>query len=207
MGGFPTEQSIRGSRGLRGGVAKWEVLMTRICTGLFIVGSLLFLCSRGVAEQAVDGRQSPYRPVASVKDIMEAVLEPSTEVIFDAVSVRPDGSVEKGPADDAAWATVRMSALVMSEGGNLLMMAGRRMSTGPALTRSPRPATRVELMPQLATRVSTTRGTWIKRVEALIDAGSVTLDAVAAKDANALIRADDAIDAACEACHHAYWYP
>jgi cytochrome c556 len=62
-------------------------------------------------------------------------------------------------------------------------------------------------MPQLASRVSKTRRTWINRVEALITAGSVALDAVAARDARALLRADDAIDAACEACHHEYWYP
>jgi hypothetical protein len=176
-----------------------------------MIGSLLFLCSVGVAEQAVGGPPlSPYKPVASVKDIMETLLEPSTEVIFDAVSVLPDGSVEKGPSDDAAWAEVRRSVLVMSEGGNLLMMAGRRISAASAFPRSPKRGTgveSVELMPQLASRVSRTRRTWINRVEALMTAGSVALDAVAARDANALLRADDGIDAACEACHHEYWYP
>jgi hypothetical protein len=200
-----------------------KVPMTRTVAGLAMLGSLLFLCGVGVAEQAVDGRasgnkprgtriaaQPPYTPVASVKDIMETLLEPATEVIFDAVSVLPDGSVEKGPPNDAAWAEVRMSALVMSEGGNLLMMAGRRISSLPALTRSPTHMTGLEsdeLMPQLATRVSKTRRTWIKLAEALITAGSATLQAVDARDGVALLRADDAIDRACEACHHEYWYP
>ena len=194
--------------------------MMRTAAGLFMIGSLLLMYRAGLAQQRVDGRatankskgtntaaRSPYKPVASVKDIMEVILEPATEVIFEAVSILPDGSVEKAPANDEAWADVRNSAVVMSEGGNLLMLAGRRISIASAPGSPGQRTASIELMPQLAIRVSKTRSTWIKLAEALVAAGSATLQAVDSRDPKALTRADDLIDAACEACHHEYWYP
>src|SRR6185436_4782262 len=72
----------------------------------------------------------PYRPVATVKDIMEALLEPSTEVIFDAVSPTVVGSrLEKEPETEEEWAAIRTSALIMSEAANLLRLGRRPIDT------------------------------------------------------------------------------
>jgi hypothetical protein len=132
-------------------------------------------------------------------------------VIFDAVSPvqLADGSLEKVPGSETEWAAVRTSALLMSEAGNLLMIEGRPIDRLPAFVlsdpaRSPRGVT--ESMPQIARRVSKSRRKWNRLAAGLFDAGAVTLRAVDARDPKALLAAGDVIDAACEACHHEYWY-
>ena len=185
----------------------------RTCHRLLIISALLLSSSFGSAQQPAV-RRTPrfFTPVASVKDIMEAVLEPATEVISDAVAPAdlPNGVLEKAPASDDEWTAVRNSAIVMSEGANLLVMGGRRISSGaPESATAARAARRerVELMPKIAARVARSQDRWRELAQALIAAGAVTLRAVDARDAKALLDAGNVIDAACESCHHEYWYP
>ena len=141
---------------------------------LLIISALLLSSSFGSAQQPAV-RRTPrfFTPVASVKDIMEAVLEPATEVISDAVAPAdlPNGVLEKAPASDDEWTAVRNSAIVMSEGANLLVMGGRRISSGaPESATAARAARRerVELMPKIAARVARSQDRWRELAQALI---------------------------------------
>ena len=68
-----------------------------------------------------------FKPVASVKQLMEATINPSAEVRFEAVGtvVSLSGVEEIAPKNDEEWATVRNSALTLAESGNLLMIGDR----------------------------------------------------------------------------------
>jgi hypothetical protein len=66
---------------------------------------------------AVLAEAPSFRPVASVLQLMEAMVVPSSEALFD-VGDNP-------PKDDSAWVTLRDNAVILAESGNLLMMRPR----------------------------------------------------------------------------------
>src|SRR5262245_24651274 len=69
-------------------------------------------------------RADRFVPIASVDEIMEAVVIPSSQAVFDAV-VYSNGEVERAPTSEQDWHTLQMHALAVAEAGNLLLMAPR----------------------------------------------------------------------------------
>ena len=69
----------------------------------------------GVKPSAPAG-PSP-RTVATIKQLMHAIIIPASDVVFKAGG--------EPPTSDAAWATVQLQALAVAEGGNLLMVGNR----------------------------------------------------------------------------------
>ena len=49
----------------------------------------------------------PFKPVADVKQLMEAVVDPSADVVWDSVATTftKDGMEERRPTTDADWPT------------------------------------------------------------------------------------------------------
>ena len=66
----------------------------------------------------------PLRSVASVDQVMDAIIIPSSQRVFDAV-VYVNGQLEQSPKSDDDWFGVQMSALAVAEAGNLLMLPPR----------------------------------------------------------------------------------
>jgi len=63
--------------------------------------------------------QSPtYEPVASIGQIMQAMVQPSSMAIQAAAK-------DTGPADDRAWRAVVNNAIVMQESAQLLLIGNR----------------------------------------------------------------------------------
>ena len=58
-----------------------------------------------------------FVPVASVAEIMQALVVPSSNLLFN-VGLEP-------PADDEGWKGVENNAIVLAESGNLLMLPER----------------------------------------------------------------------------------
>jgi hypothetical protein len=194
----------------------------RTLFGLSVVGLSVFLTTVTIAQQSVKNdpgaakpaaaQGSPYRPVASVKDIMAAMISPSSKVIFDAVSAveSPTGLVQKAPKNDEEWDNVRNNAIVLVEGANLLMMSGRRiaMGSGKPSAKADAGAEQIELpSDQIEKLVAKDRATWIRFAQKFSDAAKVALDAANRKSADGISDADEGIDTACENCHLKYWYP
>jgi hypothetical protein len=59
-------------------------------------------------------QDSGIRAVATVRQIMEGLIVPTSDVVF---------GVSEAPADDAAWARVEQQAALLAEGGNLLLLS------------------------------------------------------------------------------------
>jgi len=57
------------------------------------------------------------RPVATIKQLMHAIIIPASDGVFKAGG--------EPPTSDAAWTTIQLQALTVAEGGNLLMMGNR----------------------------------------------------------------------------------
>src|SRR4026209_375273 len=76
--------------------------------------------------------QPAFKPVGSVKQIMEAAIHPASEVVFEAVgTILTLGGVEEiAPKNDEEWTKVRDNALILAESGNLLMIGNRVKDKG-----------------------------------------------------------------------------
>lgn len=148
----------------------------------------------------------PFRAVASIKDIMDVLVDPQSDVIFEAVAtiLTNSGTEEKAPRTDADWDAVRKGTLLLIEGGNLLMVPGRR-AAGPG-AKSEVPG--VELEPaEIEALIKKNPGLFVRRARGVVDAAIVALRAIEAKDVQGLNDAAGALDAACESCHSDFWYP
>src|SRR5229473_4154977 len=64
--------------------------------------------SAATNQRAAAVPASPYQVVATVQDLMDAMIAPASKAVFDAVSteVTASGAVEKVPKNDDEWATV-----------------------------------------------------------------------------------------------------
>jgi hypothetical protein len=158
------------------------------------------------ARPAAAAPRLAFRPAATVKDIMDSIVIPASEAVFGAVSSEagPNGDVEKVPKNDAEWQAVRRQAMMLIEGGNLLMIEGRHVA--PASAKSEHPG--VELEPaQMDALVAKNKAAFTKAASGLIDTALVALKAIDAKNPMALSDAGGDIDEACENCHTQFWYP
>jgi hypothetical protein len=147
-----------------------------------------------------------YKPSATVKDIMDWIVIPSSEALFNAVGTTtgPNGSEDKAPKTDADWAEVRQRAVLLAEAGNLLMVPGRHVASPKDKSKNPGS----ELEPaQMDALVARSPAVFAKKAAGIRAAALIALKAIDARDVEGLSNAGGDIDEACESCHLTYWYP
>ena len=170
-----------------------------------IVASGLVLCGcRGRQASQTETATPEFRLNATIKDIMDSLIDPAADYIWDAVAttVTAKGREEKYPRTDEEWKELRRRAIHLLEGANLLLIPGRRVAA-PGQTADPR----IELPPhQIEALINQDRGNFAKLAHDLYDSVVPVLQAIEAKDKDKLLDTGDAIDRACENCHIKYWY-
>jgi hypothetical protein len=119
-----------------------------------------------------------FKPVATVDEVMEGIVIPSSQAIFDAV-VYLNGQLVQGPKTDEDWANLRIQALALAEAGNLLIMPPRAKDTGD----------------------------WVKLALDLNGQAMIVAHAAEKKDLNALLAAGGKVYEVCTACHEKYATP
>src|SRR5215471_2962629 len=184
------------------GQAFLEDSMRTFCT-LTLIGALLLLCNSCASPKTAPASQAEYRPTATVKDIMDSMVDPGSDYIWDSVEtvVSAKGVEEKAPHTDEEWKEVRRHAIMLVEGTNLLIMPGRHVAKPGEKADDPK----VELGPeQIEALINQDRGAWYKRAQALHDATTEVMKYIEAKDAPNMLNTSDKIDAACENCHLQY---
>jgi cytochrome c556 len=156
------------------------------------------------------GKPAPVQPnllkTATIKDIMDSMVDPSGDYMFEAVAEIADerGVTQKAPKTDEEWEEVRRRSLVLLEAPNLLTMEGRKVAQAGERSKNPQ----VELQPEeIQKLVDGDRPSFFRRARKLQDAAALALKAIDAKDKDALFQAIGSIDKACENCHLHYWYP
>src|SRR5262245_48439298 len=143
---------------------------------------------------------------ATIKDIMDSMVDPSGEFLFESVVTIADehGITEKAPQTDEEWKEVRRRAVTLLEAPNLLVMSGRKVAQPSERPERPE----IELAPeQVQKLIDGDRVRFINHARDLQDAAMTALKAIDAKDKKALFDALTGIDKACENCHLEYWYP
>jgi hypothetical protein len=147
-----------------------------------------------------------YFPTATVKDLMQSVVDPAADVVWLSVTTvqSAQGTVEKAPKTDEEWTMVRHGAIALTEAANLLMVPGRHVARPGEKSETPG----VELEPsEMEVLINQDPAAWHKRARALHDAGLAALQAIDAKDATKVFEVGEQIERACEGCHSQYWYP
>jgi len=182
-------------------------LSAAAAVGLF-AASLVTACSTPAAEnpKPAETAAPAFRPVASIREVMNSVIDPSVDAVWNSVkSVIDDGrTTDHAPSDDEAWAEVRRHALIVSEAANLLLMRNRPVAPPGAPSLAPG----VELTPEeIRVLIDKNPEGWDFYVQQFQDSLKPALDAIDKKDSQALFDAGEKIDETCENCHQTFWYP
>jgi len=156
---------------------------------LFAVSALLFVFGLGfVVVGAGEARRAPataaapavpsVKPIATTKQIMQAIVTPTSTAIFQSVqtSVTVKGTEEIFPRTDEEWERLGAQAAALGDAGNLLMAEGRALD----------------------------QGDWIKMSRAMIDSAQLTLKAVANKNPEEVLAAGEIVNMSCDNCHERY---
>jgi hypothetical protein len=147
-----------------------------------------------------------FTPVLSVKELMEHIVDPQADYVFDAVGsdISPKGVVDIKPTTDDDWTKIQRGAYVLAESSNLLKMTRKMAPDGVANVERGGP----ELTPsQIEAKVKANPALWNSHADTLRAEALKVIDIVKARDADKLLAAGSAIDQACEACHLDFWYP
>jgi hypothetical protein len=180
--------------------------MGRYRFGVLMLSVMFGACWSQSHARSADDVQPDYAPVATVKDLMDGIVDPSADVVWNSVRgvTSGDGIEQMAPRSDEQWTEARLGAIRLAEGANLLMIPGRHVARPGEKSSTPG----VELEPeQIDASIAKDRATWNKLTRALRDSTMVSLRAIEAKDPQAVFESGDAIDTACENCHEHYWYP
>lgn len=176
---------------------------------VLLLGAALFSVALSFAS-ACRARQEPpqpeYTPTATVKDLMLSLIDPSADVVWEAVLIQStaSGFEERVPRNDQEWTDVRYGAIRLVEASNLLMIPGRHVTRPGEKSEAPG----VELEgPEMEALINKDVQAWIGRAKALHDVSLEALQAIDAKDPQKLFDVGGRIENACESCHSQYWYP
>src|SRR5207248_1665475 len=71
-----------------------------------------------------------YRPTATVKDIMDSMVDPNADFVWESVAtvIDADGTHETFPQNDEEWTELRRHTITLMEATNLLLTPGRHVA-------------------------------------------------------------------------------
>ncbi|MBL4582498.1 MAG: hypothetical protein JKY29_11815 [Gammaproteobacteria bacterium] len=151
----------------------------RKTTLILLVGGFLVACSAPEETQTSTTTDEPaYNTSLNVTDIMNLVLEPASDILWDSGGwiLDASGYEELYPTTDEGWAYVRAQAAVIVESGNMLALPGRAEDNDA----------------------------WMIYADGLSEAGILAMDAAAAQNEEDFFQAGAQLYSVCTACHQAY---
>jgi len=158
-------------------IVQWLFLVS---VALFISGIAFIIASargeRSVAPVHADVPAAP--PVATIKQIMNAIVLPNANVIYGAVGTTITGTKveETVPRNDKEWAAVGDSAAAIVESGNMLLVGDRLID----------------------------KREWLSYTQRFIAAGKAALAAANDKKPEGIFAAGGDLNETCDACHEKY---
>ena len=130
------------------------------------------------AANVTETSQVQYQEVADMKQLMNWIMEPSADVVWESVGtiITEEGEQNLRPETDEQWTAIRDAAAIVAESGNLLLTPGRLRD----------------------------RDDWVKHSHALTKASQAVIAAAEAKDVDSLFTAGGDMYLVCTACHEQY---
>ena len=158
------------------------------------------------ASAALDAQTSgDFMPQATIKEVMASVVMPAADALWNGITYDANEAGEtiiKGPETEEGWQTLRSGAVLLAESANLLVIPGRAVDQPGA------EGLEGELSPQeIDELVRKSWSAWVGHAHAMHAVATQVLEAIDAKNAEALSDVSGAMDAVCTACHSQFWYP
>ena len=143
-----------------------------------VIASLGFGVACAPDAAAPPGETGPAEPVLDMHHLMELVLDPPADFLWDSAGtiITAEGATELAPTTEAGWTAVADQAAVLAEVSNLLVLSGR--SRGPG---------------------------WDQYAVGLRAAAERVQEAAEARDPDALFDAGGDLYQVCRGCHQVYW--
>jgi hypothetical protein len=178
---------------------------------ILIFSGIVTLGIAGCSPQAAPPAEPPapqYQLTATVHDLMEGLIDPSADTLWDSVAyiASASGIEDRQPRTAEQWQAVRTGAINLIEGANLLIMPGRLVANDPP-GNPPQPGPGELSHAEIQKRIDAAHQGFEQFAHGLQSAGLQALAAIDARNAQALMDSGTTIDNACEACHVTYWYP
>ena len=174
----------------------------------FGVATFAALCTVGVVSSSTAGAadDAGYSADISVAEIMESMVMPAAQQLWDAVGVdvTEKGEIDKKPETDEQWAALRGAAITLAEATNAIIVPGRHAA--PPGTKSENPDAELEPS-EIEALLAKDRPAWVAHAKVLHVTAMQALAAVDARDIDKISEVGGAIDEACESCHLQFWYP
>jgi hypothetical protein len=147
----------------------------------FASASRLLLLAAALQSGCAEAPAPPageVRPALSLKQLMEWVIDPAADAVWDSVKtiITEQGTREIAPQTQEQWDAVRNGAALLAESSNLLMMQTRARD----------------------------QGEWIAAARRLAGTAQKALKAAESKNAAGVFAAGGEIYEACSACHRRY---
>jgi hypothetical protein len=139
---------------------------------------------------------------------MEHIVDPTADWIFDAavIDISHKGVTETAPLTDEDWLKVERGGWLLAESSNLLKIPRRVVPVEDE--GKPHQPGDPELSPaQIQAKIEKDRARWDKYADGLKIAALDAVRIAKTRNIEALFKAGDVVDQACEACHLEYWYP
>src|SRR3954451_22412386 len=136
--------------------------------GVLVLSLSVLLVAGGCSSQS---RSPEFRPTSTVKDIMDSVVDPAADALWDSVEVVAtlEGTEHKAPKTDDDWKALRRHAVALVEASNLLLIPGRRVARAGEKADD----ARVDLHPEeIEALLAKDRSAWASRAHTLHDAAS-----------------------------------
>ena len=175
-----------------------------VCAGM-VLSSAVLAVGAGQATRPVDQHITP----ASVQQTMDLLIDPAADALWASVgtSVSARGSRVHQPHTDAEWAKVARYAQSLVSGAKRLQTPGIPVGANAhsRLADADTPGTRTAA--QIRADINADPARFRAAAIRLEEVSNDALTAARKHDAAGILDAGGALDAACEACHAAYWYP
>jgi len=152
-----------------------------VSVALFISGIGFIIAGERTARAATPAAAAAVpetQPVATVKQIMIGITNPSAYVVYEAVGTKTTvkGVEEIAPQTDEDWAKVGSAAAAVVESGNLMLTGSRAID----------------------------KGDWVKMTHDMMDKAKLAMAAAKAKDKDKIIETGGELNTTCDNCHARY---
>jgi hypothetical protein len=150
--------------------------------------------------------QPESAPPATLRQVMNGIIAPSSDAIFQAVATRSDerGITRRFPQTDAEWQRLKNHAEMLRDSIDLLVDRRRPIAMPGERTRDP------ELYPEpeeIQALVDASRAEWDRFSRDMHDAVLSSLEAIEARNPDDLLLSTDRLNYTCERCHLSFWFP
>lgn len=184
--------------------SQWSTLRTLWIAGLLCGGTL------ALASIAQNSKNAPAKPVpASIQQTMDLLIDPAADSLWESVGTEETahGTREKQPRTEAEWKKVAEHAQALVLGAKRLQTPGLPVGANAhsKLADADTPGTRTAA--QIRADIDANPAKFRAAAIRLEEAANHALTASRTHNAAGILTAGAELDAACEACHAAYWYP